>query len=334
MRAFRSPCALLLAACGITEPRAPMPSPPIPDLALAISPLTWQVTSLALPPGHISGSANAISNDGRIAGSVSTGFGNLSAAKWENGVPTLAAVFPGSISSSGQDINIHGTMVGYAAGASMVWPIRWTTSGPQQLMTGVAVGYALSINDAGVVAGKVIQASGYFAPVRWAANGTLSLLPLPPGYASGEAVSINNTGEIVGRVTETAGNTSRAYKWPASGAGVFLGPPGTRSSGNNAAGTAVGSTLVAAVRFDAATSTTLAPNANATAIGDNGRVAIYSGAVTGPYTWRDGSLVALPMIAGGTYGRPLSVNSCGSHVGTMLLNGASAPVMWFRIVCS
>lgn len=133
--------------------------------------------------------ATAINNGGAVAGMAHNASGAGQAFVWTNGVMTglpVAAAW-----SSAYDINARGVVAGYAEVRPGVF-VAFTWS-PEDGVRWLDFAYALSLNDAGAVAGATAQGHAVVS-----VNG--KTIDLGPGFA----YAINNAGAVVGHDGERA----------------------------------------------------------------------------------------------------------------------------------
>lgn len=109
---------------------------------------------------------------------------------------------PGTQSSFPHDINNFGVSVGITTHATthQNLPVQWINDQPQ-LLSLTQSGEARSINDAGVIAGHLEDASGARQPVIWR-DGVAEILDAPVAetarYYGGVANDLNEAGHVVG----------------------------------------------------------------------------------------------------------------------------------------
>lgn len=143
-----------------------------------------------------------------------------------------------------------------------------------------------AINDNGTITG-VSWNGGFYHPVRWSANGTITQLSIPDGSFLGWTVDVNASDTVIG-YWKDENSRSHAATWDASGGRTDLPvPPGTIAStvdDINDAGTMVG--FVGSVQ--------------------NG----------GAIRWNaDGTSTVLPLPPGGMGGRAVAINEAGVITG-------------------
>jgi uncharacterized membrane protein len=148
-----------------------------------------RMRELATPPGADGCSAGAINNHGDIAGSCFVAPESVPVV-WQRGKTPILLPGPSGLVISATDINDSGviTLVGF--------------NSPR---TSIASG----INAHGVVAGGGFTGNlGQVGdlPFLWA-DGTMHLLPIPPGRVGAQAVVINNRGVIAGVAILPTGDT-------------------------------------------------------------------------------------------------------------------------------
>ncbi|MFE6612759.1 hypothetical protein [Amycolatopsis sp. NPDC057786] len=176
-----------------------------------------RVTVLAAPPvtGHYT--ANAITRDARfIAGQLFGDDGRRRVLRWDAAGAVTMLDSPSADSWFGA-LNGSGEIVGRTTIDGRYAAVKWTADG-RMIELGWVNSYAteaLGLNGSGVAVGMgyVDSPSGSLpAPVRWASDGTVTLL----SGTDGQAEDIDPRGRIVGR----AGN---AALWDANGVRTDLG---------------------------------------------------------------------------------------------------------------
>ncbi|WP_414941640.1 hypothetical protein [Amycolatopsis sp. cmx-11-51] len=175
------------------------------------------VTVLAAPPVAGNYYATAITRDGRfIAGQLHEADGSNRILRW-NAAGEVTVLGPVDEYSSFGELNASGEIVGRTTINDRHAAVKWTADG-RMIELGWMNPYAteaLGLNGSGVSVGMgyVDSPSGSLpAPVRWASDGTMTLL----SGTDGQAEDIDPRGRIVGR----AGNASL---WDANGVRTDLG---------------------------------------------------------------------------------------------------------------
>jgi len=157
-----------------------------------------------LTPMNGSSEALGVNIAGDIVGVAASADGSDHAVRWHD--DTVTDLAPGSRDSRAVAINAAGTIVGSADGAM----VSFTAAGPVPLAgLEAATGVAGALNNAGVVAGYTVDASGLRRAYTWQA-GTVTPLPTPDGEES-VARGLNNAGTVVGYVR--SGATSKGVVW-------------------------------------------------------------------------------------------------------------------------
>jgi adhesin HecA-like repeat protein len=189
--------------------------------------------------------ALAISETGRVAGTVRTGPGatSLSPVTWNNGTLTVIALPAGADFGKATGINSAGQVVGNFNLAGLARSFVTVGSGVAviDLPAGSQATYAQAINEQGTVVGSIFGADFQNHAFVFAGT-TLSLLP-EGGARSSWAQAVNNAGGMAGVVTMPAGASSTYHGavWAsASAEPVRVGSLETSLRGNNDAGWAVG----------------------------------------------------------------------------------------------
>ncbi|MER6911344.1 hypothetical protein ABT354_06700 [Streptomyces sp. NPDC000594] len=236
---------------------------------------------------------------------------------------------PGAIRSYATGVNDSGVIVGYAAdAANRYYPVRWNADlspTPLPLLSRFQLGDARAISEDGTIVGS----SGSHQ-VRWAPDGTITVMRPLPGDAYGYVYTIGRTGTAIGY--SALGAATRAVKWGPDGAPVALpalsGDVNTRALWVNSSGTVAGLSYSAAgvarpVKWTPdGTPVALDPasayrNVWVDGINDAGTV-LGQGAPTGgpnnqkhSLTWKaDGTVTDL-----GPRSRAMAINASGTTVG-------------------
>ncbi|MBX3359684.1 MAG: hypothetical protein KF745_14790 [Phycisphaeraceae bacterium] len=165
-------------------------------------------------PGYGSSSASGVNSRGTIVGALSTADGGSPRpAVWTEGglsiLPTLGGPFGAAAA-----INESGHIAGWSAAGATVWVGGVPVVLPNP--DGFGQSFALSISDAGDVAGHSMRQTGGSCPVLWTGQ-IAAELPTPPGSV-GQANAVNNLAEVVGSIID-AQYDNRAVLWRA---GQFL----------------------------------------------------------------------------------------------------------------
>jgi len=201
----------LAITTGCTEdPMRPSAAAP----AVATAPVRAVVDATGMDLGTLGGSASSaqsINDSGYVAGwSYTVGWGGLRAVRWS---PDGTALDLGlGDDSQAMRINRKGQIVGYRFAPSAQGFVWDPASGAQMVGSlGGTHSYAMSINDAGVVAGYGMTPAGQFHSFTWtAADGVRDIGTV--GGAHSYAQDINNRGEVVGYGPNAAGST-RGFFW-------------------------------------------------------------------------------------------------------------------------
>ncbi len=170
-------------------------------------PVRWNATGQATVIGGAFLGAAAISDTGWIVGQLQAS----SMHRWTPGgalhqLGTFGG--EGGISESVADINDYGVAVGSTRTVNGNRAIRWWTSGVYEELpppAGVPGGFLVvgtdGINNHAEACGSWSPSPGNPTPIRWAADGTPTTLPLPPGadpVQGGVPVGIDDYGLIAG----------------------------------------------------------------------------------------------------------------------------------------
>lgn len=278
VRAFRIPatsvvCLLFVAAA--------------PAAVHAATPAArYTIVELSTPTGDTS-EANAVSNAGTVAGTVTNANGLPRATKWSaSGTPTDLGLLPGGSDSVANGINDAGQVTGQAdrTPGGFGYPVRWSASGAIQDLGGPQtnrLGSGSAIDPAGRVAGGQRPADSEGDPVGivYAVDGT----PTELGAGLALARGINGRGQVVG---------GPGYVWRN---GTVTNLPGLPGGGGT------GSTVAYAI------------NDNADVVGT---AAVPGGTGTHAVFWRNGSIVDIGTVDGIQFSTARAVSAAGQTVGT------------------
>lgn len=318
---------VLMGACSADSPTVPSTSP---RALTAAAPRGVTITDLGVLPGYDSSAANAINDNGYIAGANrAVGFGPRHATLWDpRGRIADLGVLPPWSNSVGLGINASNVVVGYADAGSFTsfttGAFRWTPASGSTpatmislpVLNGGSSDAAYGVNDAGVVVGMSDANFDFSSPhaVRW--DGLVaSLLPDLPGALYSAARAINRPGDIVGESLDPL-CCQRAVVWAGgSGPASVLAIPASIlhasavaiNDGGEIAGSGQGSILAFTLNAlywsgPTATATVLAPlapgaYAQATGINRSGSIVGWSDDASGRHAvyWRDSSSPALDL---------------------------------------
>ena len=264
-------------------------------VAHAAGPARYTVTELATPAGSTSG-ANAISNSGIVAGTVTGANFVPHAARWSAGnARTDLGGLPGGASSVANGVNDAGQVAGTAdrTNGGYGYPVRWSAAGAIQDLGGPLtnrLGQGVAIDPAGRVAGGQRPADSEGEPlgILYGVDGA------PTAFGDvGLARGINGRGQVVGG--------PGPYVWSAGTLTTLPGLPG--GGGGSAFG-----------------------------INDNGLIVGTAGTASGSHaaTWRNGVITDIGTVDGIQYSTARAVNAAGQVVGTAdpLCQPCAAPRAW------
>ncbi|MEU5690437.1 hypothetical protein [Actinosynnema sp. NPDC020468] len=322
-------CAALVAGTATAAPRSgrPLTTPPdapgataaaINDAGVVVGStrgkhdrtgvaVRWdadgRVTRLpGLPDGGAS-VAWAVDDRGTAVGVTAGGRFDQVATRWDadGSVRALPSSRPTDTATWAFGVNDEGTVVGAAQSAPRAGhrALRWDRRG---VVTELAAeGEARAVNRHGVVAGTARLAGADHA-VRWAPDGTVTDLGVPPGFGGSEALAINDRGAVVGRVLPADNGVIHAQLWEPDGRVTDLGTlPGGGS-------------------------------AWATGINDRGVVVGHAevGGTAHAVRWDRGGITDLGALPGADAGEATGINDRGVVVGWSLTYSASIPqaVRW------
>jgi probable HAF family extracellular repeat protein len=160
------------------------------------SKVAYRITDLSTGAGNW-GSADSINERGDVLWSWGTAaddptserVSNLHPMLWQAGTVT-------DLAHQGLDattaLNAVGAVLARAGGHAEVYQ---TDTGAINPLTAFDGGYAVDINDAGTVVGRVGNVGVIVT------QGTVQTIPVPPDFTTIEPWAINNAGQVVGRVT-------------------------------------------------------------------------------------------------------------------------------------
>lgn len=164
------------------------------------------MTLLSKPSGS-STQANAINDDGVIAGFTQKSNGTTRATLWANGTRTeLGDLAGGADYSNGLALNQAGLLVGSSGVAGGGHAFAWTAAGGMvdlgDLPGGSVASAAHGVNDLGDIVGFGSNADNQNRALLWRKGSMLDLSTLAEAQAQGwvfeQALDINNAGAIVG----------------------------------------------------------------------------------------------------------------------------------------
>ena len=211
-----------VAACSHDQPTAP-------TMAYAVAPTAvYTIEALDMPVRGGQGEARGINDAGAIAGWI-TGQDDYRAIRWltHDAAQDLGNL-PGLPADIANDINIDGTVVGFAFGSSVSFAraFVWTQHGGMRALPdlGGNAGIAWAINSGGQVAGWAADSFGTVHAARWDSAGNITDLN-PPGGTS-MALDINDAGDIAGWTFPLGGTAEHAHLWRHDGTQLDLGTPG------------------------------------------------------------------------------------------------------------
>lgn len=225
--------------------------------ATSAAPLTFtSVVRLQTPPGatdiRVLSYDSVCGASGVVGNYYDDSIGSGGAVRWSLDGSVTVLTDPPAGSSQAFGINASAQSVGYAYYSfATSRAVRWSPDGSPTLLANAPAqspsgSRAYAINNSGQVvgyAGQGSEAQGYYpSAVRWASDGSVTLLGQVPGLPpDSKAYNINEAGQAAGYV----GATRRyAMRWSADGSPTVLGQvPGTFSSEAydiNEAGQAVG----------------------------------------------------------------------------------------------
>jgi probable HAF family extracellular repeat protein len=197
------------------------------------------MTALAAPAGRPVTTARAISANGTIVGTASTGGSDIGhAVRWRAGtVQDLGTLGTGQYSYA-RGVNSAGDTVGTSHTGSASHAFLFTdASGMVDLTPTADDSQAEGINDAGQITGWRNWRAFRLTGTTFTDLGTA-------GFANSFGTAINSSGQVAGHVISGTGNAEQIFRYT-SGAMVILGGLGeyNRAYGMNTAGDVVGEGL-------------------------------------------------------------------------------------------
>lgn len=177
-------------------------------------------TATVLPGLAPATEATAIDESGAIAGTATTPDDVVHYVRWDDGVLTVLGVVPDATYSAVTDVHGRYVVGDLQRGDRTGYGLRWDGSLLSEVPT--PAGYystVLEVDPHGTAFGQVRG-----KPVRWAADGTVSVMALPDGYGAGEVLLINDHGTAAGTAIS---RYNRPIRWSPSGEVTLLPvPPG------------------------------------------------------------------------------------------------------------
>ncbi|MCO1580365.1 DUF3466 family protein [Crossiella sp. SN42] len=292
---------------------------------------------LGVLPGTGSSHATAINDHGVIVGE-SRNSDYRRAVRWApDGSMTELARPEGRKSTQAWAINSSGVVVGDTQDPELERPVRWDAQGRVEVLTlpadeqGNSSGYAVGVNDDGVVVGHSFyytEDRWFERGLRWSPDGAMSILDPLPGHERSLARAVGADGTAVG--SSSVGNTQVAVRWLPDGTVTPLpalpGQTSSRAEAVNRHGVIVGLSGSRPVRWNldgTVTDLGLVPGGRAgiaNDINDDGLITIESrfhelGDSRPVLRELDGTLTVLPVLHGEEAGLTSGVNNSGTVVG-------------------
>lgn len=279
-----------------------------PDLAPAVVAAekkpSYRIQDLGvLPRGNYS-IGHAINAGAQVAGMAKADGDSRAVVRRDD---ELVEVSGQPISSSAQDINDAGHVVGYLTSGTGARATLWRDDETLDLGTlGGGTGVAYGLNNAGAVVGETATDAGLLHAFRWAEGALTDLGTLGGDFSS--AQDVNDAGVVVGLSTKRPGESlygdgTIAVVWQVDGSAVEIPPLGgavSAATAVNAAGVVVGgSTTEAAVE--------------------------YGGVGTHGFKWEDSNLYDLGTFDGTNVSVANDINAAGWIVGFGSDPDASTP---------
>ncbi|NUT48019.1 MAG: hypothetical protein HOV94_12020, partial [Saccharothrix sp.] len=161
--------------------------------------------------------ATAIDEAGAIAGIATTDDDLGHYVRWDDGVLTDLGVVPGATYSSVAEVAGRYVIGDVQRGDRTGYGLRWDGRTLAEVPTPQGFSTLLAVDAAGTAFGEV---NG--KPVRWAADGGLTVMALPTGYGAGEVTLLNDRGVAAGTAIS---RYNRPIRWSPSGEVTLLPVP-------------------------------------------------------------------------------------------------------------
>lgn len=205
------------SASASSSPPPKVRKPPLTGAAPA-PPTQCQLSPLPMPAGMggLESIVTGADPSGKIiVGRVNLGDGDKQAIMWRDGKVEKLPLIGGDPALN--DVDAAGTAVGVEYGEAGQLPVAYRDGAVKRMsaeLGGTTGGEARGINEAGVVAGMIVNYRTPPVAVRWASiDARPEALPLPPGVDIATARDIDEDGTIVGFL----GEQTTPYVWFADG---------------------------------------------------------------------------------------------------------------------
>jgi len=184
------------------------------------TPVIWNggaPVALGLLGGGTTGHAKSINDAGNPVGWTDAAGRTQRAVIWPGaGAVSALLELAGATVSVAEDINASGVIVGNCdTTGGVVHAVKWASAGATptilQDIPGIVSANATAINDAGIAVGVGYDGVTSY-PLAWAADGSLTVLPLLAGGTTALCLDINDANQIVG-TGDTVGGINDAILW-------------------------------------------------------------------------------------------------------------------------
>ncbi|MBS1702024.1 MAG: PEP-CTERM sorting domain-containing protein [Armatimonadetes bacterium] len=181
-------------------------------------PFTWSIgtglKTFAQAPNSTETDTRVIGDDGVLYGERKASSGNMGFTIDSNGVYSdfQSYFYPRAVNSAGVVAGMYDSTTAAI----------YSSSTGMHLLSIPGQGYALDVNDAGVVVGNYFLGDGSHAR-KWDALGNGTDLEVPQGYSNSNVNAINNAGLSVGYYTDQTGFAHGAYWTPDGTAHLMSG---------------------------------------------------------------------------------------------------------------
>ncbi|MCC8250367.1 hypothetical protein [Saccharothrix luteola] len=175
-------------------------------------------TATALPGLAPATEATAIDEAGAIAGTATTADDLVHYVRWDDGVLTVLGVVPDATYSSVADVNGRYVVGRIQRGDRTGFGLRWDGTALGEVPT--PTGYHSFLHAVDAEGAAYGQVKG--RPVKWSADGAVSVMALPDGYGAGEVLELNDRGVAAGTAIS---RYNRPIRWSSSGEVALLPVP-------------------------------------------------------------------------------------------------------------
>jgi len=311
-------------------------------LRLQAGTIYYSIVDLGVLSGGSTSTANAISSNGRVAGSSDNATAASVPFAWTAGSGVTAVSVVNSQFAFGNGINASGAVVGTEYNSDLgVFRAFQSNGGTASYIALLGAGTnnsALGINDSGVVAGYSETSAGGAEQAYSYSAGTVTSLGTLSGGTTSRANAINNSGQIAGQSDSGSDSNLHPAVWTSGGwTDLGLAPgyqSGVASAISNAGGVAgtfsdgVGGSM--AFLWTSTTGTTLLGSLTAggdsQAYGVNSAAQVVGTADNVAFLYMNSTMYDLnslldPTVTGWQLTEALAINDSGQIVGSGLYDG-------------